>query len=371
MGLPLLVGSMADSLGFGDEQLGWLASSDMGGLFVGSVLTSYCVTKFNRRYLAAIGLILVMLGNYASSQSPDLLPLMMSRFCAGIGAGICYATCTASLAGSHHAARTFSLFLFVMVVMNAFIFYIFPILDGKWGVNGLFMFYMIEAVPILLILPLIPRYCDEGTDEVVSVGEHDGLEKHIHIPNILPWLCLTAVFSFYILVGAYWAFVERAGVAANIDSNFISSTLTWGQIFSIAGTGLAVWLARRFGQSKPLLIALFVMVVTMLVLAAKFNPMTFVFSVFSFSFFWIFVDVFQLGVLSNIDHSGRYAALVPGSQGAAQAIAPSIAGTLLSYQLGYSAVMILCATAAAVALLIYFFVYRQLMQLAPDIANAD
>jgi len=29
MGLPLLVGSMAESLGFSDQQLGWLASSDM------------------------------------------------------------------------------------------------------------------------------------------------------------------------------------------------------------------------------------------------------------------------------------------------------------------------------------------------------
>ena len=33
MGMPLLVGSMAKSLGFSEQQLGWLASSDMAGLF--------------------------------------------------------------------------------------------------------------------------------------------------------------------------------------------------------------------------------------------------------------------------------------------------------------------------------------------------
>ena len=113
------------------------------------------------------------------------------------------------------------------------------------------------------------------------------------------------------------------------------------------------------------------MVVTMLVLAYEVDRITFVFSVFSFSFFWIFVDVFQLGVLSNIDHSGRYAALVPGSQGAAQALAPSIAGMLLSYHLGFSAVMLLCAFGVAVAFFIYLFVYRQLSVLVPDIADAD
>lgn len=371
MGMPLLVGSMAESLGFSEQQLGWLASSDMGGLFVGSVLTALLVTKINRRLLAATGLFLVIVANYFSTQSPDLVPLMLSRLFAGIGAGMCYSTCTASLAGSHHSARTFSILLFVLVVMNAFIFYIFPIIDGKWGVNGLFMFYLLEAIPILLVLPLLPRYCEEETDELVLANEAHGSSIHIHIPEILPRLCLAAVFSFYLLVGAYWAFIERAGAAANISAEFISGTLTWGQVFSISGTLLAVWLAKRFGQSKPLMVALMIMVLTMLVLAAKVDKIALVLSVFSFSFFWIFIDVFQLGTLSNIDHSGRYAALVPAWQGVAQAFAPTMAGTLLSYQLGYSSVMIMCAFAAAVALLVYFYVYRKLRYIAPALADAE
>jgi predicted MFS family arabinose efflux permease len=367
MGLPLLVGSMAGSLGFSDQQLGWLASSDMGGLFVGSVLTAFIVTRINRRLLAAAGLFLVILGNYFSIQSPDLIPLMLSRLCAGIGAGICYATCTASLAGSNNTARTFSILLFVLVVMNAFIFYIFPIIDGKWGINGLFMFYLVEAVPILLILPLLPKYYAVDTDGVALDSDAANPAIIRHIPEILPRLCLVAVFSFYLLVGAYWAFIERVGVEANISNEFISGNLTWGQIFSLTGTLLAVWLANRFGQSKPLLFALLIMVVTMLILAARVDVATFVFSVFSFSFFWIFIDVFQLGTLSNIDHSGRYAALVPGCQGAAQAMAPTLAGMLLSYQLGFSGVMIMCALAAAFALCTYLYVYRKLLVITPDI----
>ena len=179
MGLPLLVGSMAESLGFNEQQLGWLASADMGGLFAGSVLTSLFVTRINRRFLAAAGLFLLMLGNYLSIQSPELLPLMLSRLCAGIGAGVCYSTCTASLAGSHNSARTFSILLFVLVVMNAFIFYIFPIIDGRWGVNGLFMFYLLEAAPILLVLPLLPPFCVEETDEVVVESEAGGAAIHL------------------------------------------------------------------------------------------------------------------------------------------------------------------------------------------------
>jgi len=57
MGMPLLVGSMAKSLGFSEQQLGWLASSDMAGLFFGSILAALLVTRINRRVLAAAGLL--------------------------------------------------------------------------------------------------------------------------------------------------------------------------------------------------------------------------------------------------------------------------------------------------------------------------
>ncbi len=371
MGLPMLMGSMAESFGFSDQHLGWIASSDMAGLFVGSAMTSFYVTKVNRRYIATLGLSLVLLGNLFSTQSPELIILMISRFCAGIGAGICYATCTASLAGSHNSARTFSILLFVLVSMNALIFYIFPIIDGIWGVNGLFIFFLLEALPIFFVLPLLPRYCTEESGDNIRVSEANDPELQVQIPDILPRMCLAAVFSFYILVGAYWAFIERAGAAANINAGFVSGALTWGQVFSVSATLLAVWLAKRFGQSKPLLFALFTMVVTMLVLADRVDKLTFIFSIFSFSFFWIFIDVFQLGTLSNIDHSGRYASLVPGFQGVAQAFAPTLAGTLLYYQLGYSSVMIMCALASCIALCIYLYVYKQLLELAPVVADSN
>ena len=80
--------------------------------------------------------------------------------------------------------------------------------------NGLFMFYLFEAVPILLILPLLPRHCAQETDEITAVTEADISIDKTKIPETLPRLCLVAVFSFYLLVGAYWAFIERAGVAA-------------------------------------------------------------------------------------------------------------------------------------------------------------
>ena len=244
MGMPMLVGSLAESLNFNEQQLGWLASSDMGGLFIGSFVTALVVARANRRTLAYGGLLLVILSNFFSTQNQELLPLVLCRLGAGVGAGICYSTCTASLAGSHNSARTFSIFLFVLVTMNALIFYIFPMLDARWGVNGIFAFYLMEAIPILFVIPLLPRYfTDPSNEEAKSEGTIE-CGGGASVPLILPRLCLAAVFSFYIMVGAYWAFIERAGSAANISPEFVSGSLAWSQVFSLSAAFLAVILAK-------------------------------------------------------------------------------------------------------------------------------
>ena len=90
-------------------------------------------------------------------------------------------------------------------------------LDARWGVNGIFAFYLMEAIPILFVIPLLPRYfTDPSNEEAKSEGTIE-CGGGASVPLILPRLCLAAVFSFYIMVGAYWAFIERAGSAANIN----------------------------------------------------------------------------------------------------------------------------------------------------------
>ncbi len=75
--------------------------------------------------------------------------------------------------------------------------------------------------------------------------------------------------------------------------------------------------------------------------------------------------------ISNIDHSGRYIALVPAAQGLGQTLGPSIAGYMVGLGYGYSAVMNLCAAAAIGTTVIYAIVYWDLKNKAPDVADAS
>jgi len=369
IGMPMLVGSLADTLGFDEQQLGWLASADLMGIFVASIAASLLVNRVNRQLLVYVGITVAIIANFSSTIFHQFDSLFIIRIIAGLGEGMCYSVGVATLAGTHKTARNFSILLFVLVAVNAIELYTFPSISDKWGVDGIFLFFCGAFVITYFFVRWLPRSNKEASVQEVNDGDH--LASKTAIPAWIPWLCLAAVACVYINVGAFWAFIERLGVDANLSDDFISNTLALGTLFTLSGCAIATWMGNKYGQSKPLIAAFALMTAILFLLAFKVTPVSYVVAATIFNFCWLFIDVFQLGTIGNIDHSGKYAALVPGAQGFTQSISPAVAGFILSEGYGYAGVMMLCAVGTISAMIIYTIVYAQLKKIAPDIADAN
>ena len=368
MGMPMLVGSLAETLGINEQQLGWLASADLIGIFFASVSVSLIINKVNRQTLAYIGIIVAIIANFFSTLFHDFDSLFAIRVVAGLGEGLCYAIGVASIAGTHKTARNFSILLFGLVAVNAIELYTFPSISDAWGVDGIFIFFCIAFFLTIFFIRWLPASAHNGLNEE---GDTQLEQVNSAIPKWIPWLCLTAVGFVYINVGAFWAFIERLGVDASLSDDFISNTLALGTLFTLSGCVIATWMSKRFGQSKPLLAAFVVMTSILFLLAFKVNALNYVIAATVFNFCWLFIDVYQLGTIGNIDHSGRYAALVPGAQGLTQSISPAVAGYILAEGYGYPGVMMLCAVGTIGAMICYAIVYAKLKVVAPEIADAN
>ena len=92
---------------------------------------------------------------------------------------------------------------------------------------------------------------------------------------------------------------------------------------------------------------------------------------FTFNFLWIFIDVYQMATIANIDRSGRFAALVPGAQGAGQIIGPNAAASIIALGYGYDKVFLFCAAASITAMVIYAYMYLRLRRAYPALADAS
>ncbi|MBW2543494.1 MAG: MFS transporter [Deltaproteobacteria bacterium] len=364
MGMPILVGALVDDFGFSEEQVGYLAAADLGGMFVASIATSLLVTRVDRRMLASAGIFAAILCNLLSLGENAFWTLLPIRFLAGTGAGLAYAIAVAVLAGSHHTARNYTYLIFGQVLTNALILYTFPHISGKWGANGIFVAYCAVFSAGLVFVFWLPRYFDAMEQERVSRTE--GVRAHF--PSYLCWLCLIAVFGFYFMIGAYWAYIERIGVHLGFDPEFIGLLLAVFTVFSLIGCAAAYWLSRRCGQSRPLLGALLTMLSVLSLHALGINVVVYFVGLVAIFLLWNFIDIYQLGTIANIDHSGRYAALLPAAQGLSMAAGPAAGGFLLGRGFGYEAVMGAGAASVALALVAYGVVHSRLRSLSPSLA---
>ena len=168
-----------------------------------------------------------------------------------------------------------------------------------------------------------------------------------------------------------WTYIERAGISAGIEASMVNKILSIANITGIIGALLAVWFSSRWGQARMLLVSLLGVAIVFVLLAAKITFATYVAGLIVFNILWVLVNVYQMGTLANLDHTGRYGALVPFAQDTAAAVGSPIAGAILAGGLGYSAVIFFGAGCALLAFVIFLPAYLRVRTLAPEIANAS
>ena len=120
--------------------------------------------------------------------------------------------------------------------------------------------------------------------------------------------------------------------------------LTLSSLLSVVGCLFATLLSNRYGLLRPLLVTLVFMAIIVGMLANGITDTNILISAFSFNFLWIFIDVYQMSTIANVDNKGRFASLMPGAQGLGQWIGPNAAATILSINLGYSGVFVMCCS---------------------------
>ncbi len=353
VGIPVISTAWVTLLGFTEVQVGRVAGADLGGLSAGAVFAAIVIAKLNRRGLILLGAAIAVTANGLCLYIVDYESVLWLRLMAGFGSGIYTATAVAALGARSNPAFAYNMMLFAFAFSQAAEMQVLPLLS----MNGI---YWVFIVCFLLTLPFLswaPAYAVEPDQETV-------LQQPTALPpplaTYLPWLGLAAIFVTYINIGAYWTYIELAALNASIAPDWINKVLVWSSLCSIVGCLVATLLSDRFGLGRPLMVTLAMMSLMVGMLAFGITDTKLLMSVFSFNVLWIFIDVYQMSTVANVDLTGKFAALMPGAQGLGQIVGPNLAASLLGEQLGYPAVFMMCASAAVIGLAIYAVLYLKL-----------
>jgi predicted MFS family arabinose efflux permease len=368
VGVPVISTAWVDLLGFTEEQVGRVAGADLGGLSLGAVLASLVMGRLNRRLLTLVGVVIVVVSNGLCLVFFDYETVLWLRVGAGIGSGIYTAVGVATLGASSRPAFAFNLMLFAFAFTQAGEMWLLP----KLSMNGIYLAFIATYIVGLAFMHwLPPRPVEPGPEVEVDVAENDGghHSQRVHVPAYIPWLVLLAIFFTYINIGAYWTYIELAALDAGTDEDFVGGLLIWTSLFSLVGCAVATVISNRWGLARPLLVALFTMTLIVGMLAWGITDAKLLLSMFSFNLLWIFVDVYQMSTVANVDHAGTFASLMPGAQGLGQIVGPNLAASILGWGMGYNGVFLMCAATALAGFLVYGGMYLLLRKKIPALAH--
>ncbi|MDC3239878.1 MFS transporter [Gammaproteobacteria bacterium] len=363
VGIPVISTAWVTKLGFTEVEVGRVAGMDLGGLAVGSIFTAWIIQKVNRRILVFFGIVIAVAANALCIRYVDYETVLYLRFMSGFGSGIYTSVAVAVFGMSIRPALAYNLMLFSFAFSQALEMQVLP----QLSMNGIYTAFIVCFLATLPFLGWLQSYPLSKNNDHRQAQPRQTRKKF----SLVPWICLFAIFLTYINIGAYWTYIELAALSANTNADLVGSTLVWASFCSLLGCFIATLLSNRFGLIRPLLIALITMATGVGLLSFGITEPKFLMSVFTFNILWIFTDVYQMGSLANFDEGGRYSAYLPASQGLGQIVGPNLAASILSLNLGYESVFMMCWGAAMLAMIIYWLLHRYLRASDPEMADAS
>jgi predicted MFS family arabinose efflux permease len=370
VGIPVISTSWVVNLGFSEVEVGRVAGADLGGLAIGAVIAALFVARVDRRHMTIAAAAIAITANALCIVYQSYEFTLWLRLAAGIGAGVYTGVAVATIGGHSRPAFAFGLELLAFAGSQGLELKLMPYLS----IEGIYLSLIGAFVVGLVFISWLPRHpVVKALDVEVDVEEPDGRHhvEHKHVPTYVPWMVLIAIVFTYINIGAYWTYIELASSESAAAPDWVASMLWVSSVFSVIGCLFAVLLSNRYGLARPLLITLVFQAGIVLMLVTGINNINVAISMFSFNFCWIFVDIYQAATVANVDHSGRFLAMIPAAQGLGNFLGPNIAASVLAWGFGYPGVFIMSASASIAAMLVYLYMYLMLRRTIPALADAS
>ena len=346
-----LLRSIADSFGISEPRAGTVISAYALGVVVGAPLLTVWTSRWRRRTLLMVLMVLFTLGNVSAAFAPTLEALVAARFLAGIPHGAYFGVASlvaASLAGVGKQARAVAQVLLGLSVANVIGVPVATWLGEAAGWQSAFLAVgVIGALTVIAILVVVP----EPTGGVV-VRAREELAA-LARPQILATLAVGAVgfggmFAIYTYI--QWTMVDVAG----IDRAWMPAVLAVYGLGMVAGNVVGGIIADRDLDRGLVVIATVMTAVLALFSLAAHNPVTAV------------IGLFLVGATGSalvpglqtrlMRYAGRgqtlAASLNHSALNAANALGAWIGGVVIAFGFGYTSPALAGAALAALGLAI-------------------
>ncbi|WP_261841174.1 MFS transporter [Aliamphritea ceti] len=356
--LPMLVGGMVEHLGMTAQQAGFVATADMLGYTIGTVVSFFFIHKLNWRTLTLGCIILMAIANGISGTITDYETLLIIRFISGLGGGVLTAVTFAAIGQMRDPDSAYGWWL---VFQAAFGFVGFQYF---WdiSVNGGFIVLTVLLVLGTLLIRLVP-------EQALQQGNsRQGIDKSMVGKAIAG---VAAILLVYIGLMAEYTYLERIGNEAGLSPDEIGTAFSAMSIAGLIGGGLAAKLGAKFGRLIPALLGACGCIASFYLLSADQMDFSLYAAACCLYFgLWSFLLPYLVGACAAVDSSGRTLAMGNAAIGAGLAFGPFIAASLIGEN-GYGILAGVATAFVAVGFLLILPLLKALGNTAEPTASSQ
>lgn len=353
--MPLVLGGAAESRGLLENQLGFAAAAFMGGLALINFAGFAWLRRFDWRVLVLTGNALATLAFIAPVFYFSAGAWILCNLLAGAATGVSYGVSIACLGDTREPERNFALAYAAQTFLSAGLIFM---LSRLAITHDLFVvgqciaaLLMAASCTLILILP--------GRGLKTGVVAH---EPGAAVPSMAHGVLVMALLVLMLNVmaeGAIWAFMERIAVSGGLTTSFAATAMAFSFFASGIGSIAAAIMGRRFGSTRPFVVAVTLSITSVWVLWAGGTETIFFTGVMLFALAWNLGSPYRMALATRADSSGRFSTFVPAMQTLGAALGPAVAG-LLVVNGSFTPVYIMSTTAWLLTLVLFIAANRRL-----------
>ncbi|MCG7530818.1 MFS transporter [Psychrobium sp. MM17-31] len=332
--MPLYLEFVGGHLSLNESQIGWLASTDAGGLALAALLFALLVKRLNFRYVVAAGCAIALIGNLLSIPINDFKLLCFIRIVTGFGEGLVVAAGITVIGMVSNPNRWFGIYTAAVVVVQGLGLIVLPGINDGFGVSGLFIFLAALFVLPFLVVSQLPSKANTELAES-QVNDNDSSLSRLLL------LALAGQLVFYAGIGGIWAYISLMGSEQGLAIDVVSRSLAIAMAVGALG-GLAFAALGKRGDSRGLFALSIFIMMACAVGFYQFTAMSYLLILCVFSFFWSLLGARLFAVVSDADKSGKFISAAQTVLSLGYMVGPIIAAMMFE-RLAYHGVLMMAA----------------------------
>lgn len=333
--LPTVVGALVDYADLSESQAGWAAAASGAGSALAAILVALRIRHLDRRKLAVVGLSVLVVFDLLSALvgSIPMWMFILIRGIAGVGGAAAYAAVMASYAEMENSERGYGLFMVLQFAISAIGLYWLPHWLPSIGISGL---YVCLAVTVLLAstqVNQIPGRVDVESPEALEI-------KTLLAPAAL--LAMIGIGLFETANNMHFTYAERIGVGFGLGHERVGAILGIVTVLGMGAAYAVFLIGDRFGELRPILVALAVAVVALLCLNHYAGESVYFLTMTALSVAWAFGLPYFQAFEARLDPGGSVVVAGGLFTAAGGALGPALAASVVAPG-NFSAVLLFAA----------------------------